>query len=387
MPKKSVLIIILFFSGFTIINFYISERYFCKSPVTESNINRNDEQNKQNKINNIAYGTLYCPLSKLSIVGFEKYQHNELTVKLSKPVSNKWKIFTDEETPYHVEGEYPKINLLPAIHTYKILPVSSDHASGFPLILKIRYTPQNADTPIPGNYYLESSSIPIAQFQQFPVDIWEDFDQNNQKDIKSVRKILDEEAKIDPDSDTITKIEQLALFLLNQLDDKRGTPSKEVYSVSPFQQYQMAKNGESKVWCRQFMNIYAFFANASGITTRRIEVVDRIDGVLLTGHSFAESYIKEIEQWVFVDLTSKKIFLTNSNGNFFNTLDLYYINLIGSYEGITARIYENGKLKNVPYSTVSSSEQEYFKKGVAFSYNGKNGQKMCTVIPSRMASF
>ena len=71
-------------------------------------------------------------------------------------------------------------------------------------------------------------------------------------------------------------------------------------------------------------------------------------------------------------------------GDFLNTLDLYYINLTKSYEGITARIYKNGNLIDVPYSNVSSSEQLYFKQAVAFSYFGKHGKTRCTVAPSVM---
>ena len=50
---------------------------------------------------------------------------------------------------------------------------------------------------------------------------------------RSVRRLIEEEAGVQPDDTTQEKIEKLGRFLLRRLDDKRGTPDASLKYASP----------------------------------------------------------------------------------------------------------------------------------------------------------
>jgi hypothetical protein len=309
------------------------------------------------------------------IIGFHTPKKDQLVIELSPspPDIVTWNVLVDGISSYEVAGKYPKINLLNRLHTYKIVEKNLK-TSQWNFTVKIDYVPRDlyakANNPTPDNYHIVSSTIPIGEYTKYPIDAFVD-NSFFEDDVIKVRKILKEEVNIQYNDSTKAKIEKLAVFLLNKLDDKRGIPLGKMDLFSPFTQYNYALSGKSRIWCSNFASIFSFFANNAGIPTRIISVSGRLDGVNISGHVFAESFIKEKEKWAFVDLTSKKLLLVNSRGDFLNTLDIFHLNQMKVIEGVNAFIFKDGKINLVPYSDVNFYEEYYFSKDATFVFHKK----------------
>lgn len=322
-----------------------------------------------------SYSELYYPQEMRGIIGFHIPKRDQVVIELSPPPADTgtWKIITDGISSYEVVGKYPKINLLNRLHTYKIVEKNSN-TSQWSFTVKIDYAPRElyakANNPTPDNYHIVYSTIPIGEYTKYPIHAFAD-NSSFEDDAIKVRQILKEKVNIQHNDSTKVKIEKLGIFLLNKLDDKRGIPSGEMDLSSPFTQYQYALSGKSGIWCSNFAAIYPFFANNAGIPTRVVSVGGRVDGVNISGHAFAESFIKETGQWAFVDLTSKKLFVTNSRGDFLNTLDIFHLNQMKVFGGVNASIFKDGKVSLVPYSDVNSSEEYYFSRDATFIFSKK----------------
>lgn len=328
------------------------------------------------------YPEIYYPETIPRITGFEIINKNQISIKLSEGKNNNWKIVPDEGQPYNIEGSSPIIKLLNRIHIYKIVSLTEQPPSNF--TLKIDYCPKEvyseAQNSTPDSYHVVYASIPIGRFIQYPIEAFlPNMNTYSEEELRKTSLILEKDVRINLYRDTQTKLEHLGRYLLKQLDDKRGIPSDNMESASPFQQYQNSLKNKSGIWCTNFAKIYTFFANVAGIPTRLVKVNGSIDGVNLSNHLFSESFIQEKQQWAFVDLTSRKLFVSNKHGDFLNAIDLFYINRAKAFEGLNAMVFKNNDISLVPYSTVSSSEQYYFNKDATFVYRKRS--MMDSIIP------
>lgn len=316
------------------------------------------------------YNTLYVPAEAPTVVGFSKPQRGELVVKLSAPSSQEWEITPDEGDTYTVTGDYPTLTLLDRLHAYRILP-SNLESTTFPVILQVDYVTSEfyaaAGRALPDQYLLVHSNVPVGRFKRYPIDHFTAYAFGSQE-IDAAQSILSDEAGIDPTQQTSAKIEQLVSFLLGRLKDHLGTPTDEMNTLSPLQQYYHALDGESPVWCTNLAQIYVFFATVAEIPTRFVSVSGHLDGIGLSGHAFAESYISEKGQWTYVDLTSNTAYVTDSQGNYMNTLDLFYRIRAGSYEGLTAAVFKDNEIVAVPYADANDTDVYYFSPDATFKF-------------------
>jgi hypothetical protein len=140
--------------------------------------------------------------------------------------------------------------------------------------------------------------------------------------------------------------------------------------MTPLQQYLGALKGEVKLWCHNNAEIYVFFANAIGIPTRKVSVGGEFDACSLSGHAFAESYIKEQNRWAYVDVTSANILVRNTEGLYLNTLDLFYLTLLGAYpENFKISFVDHGNLHEQSYvGDLTYHEKYYFRRDAAFNF-------------------
>ncbi len=316
------------------------------------------------------YNTLYVPAEAPTVVGFSKPQRGELVVELSTLSSQEWEITPDEGDTYTVTGDYPTIRLLDRLHTYRILPRNSDSTT-FPIILQVDYCSSEVYTAAgrtsPDNYHVVHSNLPVGRFKRYPIDHFTAYTFDSQE-IDAAQSILSDEAGMDLTQGTSAKIEQLVTFLLHNLSDRLGVPTDEMNTLSPLQEYYHALDGKSPVWCSNLADIYLFFATIAGIPTRLVDVGGELDGVVLSGHGFAESYISEKGQWAYVDLTSNTAYVTDSQGSFMNTLDLFYRIRAGSYEGLTAAVFKDDEITSVPYADANETNVYYFSSDATFKF-------------------
>jgi hypothetical protein len=89
--------------------------------------------------------------------------------------------------------------------------------------------------------------------------------------------------------------------------------------------------------------------------------------VLFGGHSFNEVFSKELNKWVFVDLTSKAIFVTSASGEYLNTIDLYHSHLLNS-DSLRILTVEHDTLKYASYNAVKPFYNDYFSRNTGFMF-------------------
>jgi hypothetical protein len=318
--------------------------------------------------------SLYIPAELPAIIGFAMPCRGELQIKLSSHFCERWTIMSDISLPYSCESLNPSLTLLEGRHNYNISATTI--GSEFSFSINIDYQPrenyaqfQNSN---PDNYHIISSSIPIGDFDRYPLfSFWGDLDEYEPAEIEQARHIL-ACIPLDFTASTQSQIEEIGSFLIKQLQDREGIPTDFVAAASPWQQYNEIVTGRSKIWCGNYAAIYTFFARVAGIPTRMVGVGGVMDQVKLSGHMFAESYIKESGSWSFVDLTSKKLSVAD-NRSLLNTLNIFHATLNRRYGSLKARVYVDGKIITIPFSAVSASEEYYFNKDATFIFFRSGG--------------
>jgi hypothetical protein len=121
--------------------------------------------------------------------------------------------------------------------------------------------------------------------------------------------------------------------------------------MNPYLLYQEMVAGTGKGWCTQHAQLYVFFANRAGIPTRLL-LGARTEGnsIFFTGHTWAESYIKEQQRWAFVDLSHAIINVTDKKGMVFNTVELMHLNQHDAFDSAFARIYKDWEYQILPFA-------------------------------------
>jgi len=61
--------------------------------------------------------------------------------------------------------------------------------------------------------------------------------------------------------------------------------------------------------------------------------------IVYTGHSWAESWVKEQNRWAFVDEDQSIIAVRDRKGTLLNTADILHLCEHDAFDGVTARVY------------------------------------------------
>lgn len=322
---------------------------------------------------------LYFPSENPAITGFQFPARGDLVLEISPTpaADSSWTIIADDGSPYTTTGMYPKISLLKKEHSYTIRQNGrQDLISPVVCTVRIDYFPrelyEDYNDSLDDSYRVISSTIPVGNYQRYPLD---DFVDNAypRDDVLEAKRIIAEEIGITSADTTKAKIEKIGLFVLSRLDDKRGIPAKGL-SQEAMDEYKCALDGTSRIWCVQFSRIYALFANVAGISTRFVSLGGRVDGVALSAHAFTESFISETGQWVYVDLFSRILFVSNSHGKLLNTLDLFMLQQAGVEEGLSATVFKDDRIRRVPYAEVVDDIAYYFNRDATFIFSRKKFQ-------------
>ncbi len=169
--------------------------------------------------------------------------------------------------------------------------------------------------------------------------------------------------KNEPDS---IKVKKIAAYLLKNLNDCRGIPIDTMSLVSPLNQFNFAIAKKSNIWCGNFAAIFSYFANSAGVLTRAIDLSSSTDSVTIVHHSFNEVFIKEINQWVLVDLTSNTLFVKSQQGNFLTALDFYQTHLTN--QQLFTISYQNDSITVLDYQKTKPFYEEYFNPNTSFVF-------------------
>lgn len=135
------------------------------------------------------------------------------------------------------------------------------------------------------------------------------------------------------DNDSIfTKIIKIGSWLRRSFNKcEIGKPTASFDKLPVLQQFQAASRAESPIWCGTFGSQFLFFCYANDIPVRYVESKAGPDN-----HVVNETFIPELNQWVFTDLTNNVLFCKGGNGKILNTVDLLYLNAKNDRSAITA---------------------------------------------------
>ncbi len=305
---------------------------------------------------------LYIPAETLRIAGFRIRGRNELEIRLLPPPADtgSWTVTDDRGHTRNCRGRYPQLLLLEKEHTYTVAGNATAPVLFF--TIRVDYYPRELyarqNSAIGDTWRIVSASLPVGDYGRYRVSDFAD-PRVAATERQEVLRLLHEEAGIRATDSSREKIKKISTFLLTRLDGQRGIPAADLDRSSPLASYRCAVKGTSAIWCAQFAEIYALFANLAGVPTRLVSVSGRMDGVVLGAHGFTESYLRETGEWVYVDLFTRVVLVENDRGRLLNGVDLLLLPRSGSGRGITATVFRDRRLQRRPWPEVAPAVSAY----------------------------
>jgi hypothetical protein len=218
-----------------------------------------------------------------------------------------------------------------------------------------------------------------------PLAYWTDRYQVRSPDERAkLEAIVREGIHYRPGAEILEKVEAVGRFLIDALERQHGVHTTNFEGMTALQIYEGVRDGKITIECGGIAIIYTLFANFVGIPTRIADSYGVLDGVVISGHVFAESYIPERRHWAFVDLTSRKLYVTRPDGKPMNTVEVLFANRLSSFSDLTARVYREGKLEYHPYAIEHATEDYYFDPNAQYAF-GNLGEIFGS--PSPFAGF
>lgn len=315
------------------------------------------------------YNQLYTVAENLQISRFTYNGIDSITLYLNKNEANTaWEITIDSTNSFTNKGN-PQFQLIEGKHKYHLKNKKDTTVS---ILLGLNFvtekTYEKSGRKRNSDVELLYSSLAFENTAVQSKEFWKQTSAlTTEQEIKNVSSILRNEVKLQHKDSTIQKIKKISAYILSKLQYKHGTPADTMDKLSPQQKFDFALRNRSKVWCGDFADIFALYANTAGITTRLVCTEGDANGILKSGHSFNECYVPEIQQWVFIDLTSATLLVQNSQGIYLNAIDFYNAHLLQSSD-LTVTKFENDSLFQTPYRTEKSFYNDYFNKGTYFVF-------------------
>lgn len=211
----------------------------------------------------------------------------------------------------------------------------------------------------------ESGGAPRAYGgERYPLREWCGADLDP-RELEAARALIGDAV---PDSLPVReRMVELGAYLLERLDDKRGTPSSRMQAASPLETYRLAIAGESGIWCSNFAVVYYLFANACGISTRRVALMEQENSGYHSRHALCESYVPEQGRWACVDLNSRLLMVMDGQQLVLNTIDLADAGRIGFHD-MRAVVYTGGSTIETEYVRVADRLGHYLGAGTLLVY-------------------
>jgi hypothetical protein len=134
-------------------------------------------------------------------------------------------------------------------------------------------------------------------------------------------------------------------------------------TLSPLDQYQRAIEGKDKVWCFNIASIYTGLATAADIPTRLVGLGGEVNGIKVSGHAAAESYLSSEQSWGLVDLTSYFFLPRNPQGTLLNSADVIaaVVNKGFLADGFRTTSLQGNKMTERPLRNFSEALYRYYE--------------------------
>jgi hypothetical protein len=189
---------------------------------------------------------------------------------------------------------------------------------------------------------------------------------------------------VDQDRTDLENAVSLARVLVDSLEEHRGTPSDKMDELPPFEQYQRAVAGADQVWCGNIADIFINACSALGIRARSIQMGHPIGTPdqetndyrmwLAEGHRTTEVFCRNLNRWVWIDLTFRIMNASLGDEAPANTAEFHrYMNEPALFESLRITLYDprtqSDKSELVSESKKRRSLQNYFKRDQRFQYS------------------
>jgi len=293
-----------------------------------------------------SYATLYYPLDVPTIREWKLLERNRIQLNLS--CTNEiaeWKVLTDGRKEQIATGMKPSFRIdttLAALHVYRLIPVG--HPNMLPIEISIQFYGEEFYGSLGmkhNDVYIVRSNVPCGEFEQFSVNYWvDDYRYVGKVALAAADRILHAELGIRDMDPTMIRMEKLFPYLRKKLKGSAGVPRDDERWMDPYRLFGEMASGTGKGWCTQNAQLWVFWANRAGIPTRFVYGArTQDDRIVYTGHSWAESYIREQHRWAFVDLSQGELFVTNRVGQVLNTAELFHMNQLNAFDNTFVKIY------------------------------------------------
>ncbi|MBS0622161.1 MAG: hypothetical protein JSR80_04295 [Verrucomicrobia bacterium] len=169
-------------------------------------------------------------------------------------------------------------------------------------------------------------------------------------------------------SSTLQNIESLTAYLLGEMPFYMGVGEVKTTSLSGLQVLEALLHGRVTFGGDALALAYVAAANALGIPSRIVAIGSTETAASHPAHFFAESYVKEHDTWAFVDLSSRKAYVTTPQGRPLNTVELSKSLEKGDADQLVVALYQGGKMIHTPYAPYSDPEKRRFSEIFVLCY-------------------
>ncbi len=143
--------------------------------------------------------------------------------------------------------------------------------------------------------------------------------------------------------------------LMRRFEQKELNPSKN-YTGKVFTRVLESRDAGIHIDCGRFTDFISVFMHAEGIPFRRIDA-HYIPDTAIGAHSFQEVYIKEKDQWAYVDLTNDKILMQHNTGDYVTVQDVY--ERVGKKDFSDIGIFSYSKRNTIPIAWKDNIVEEH----------------------------
>ncbi|MFK7897283.1 MAG: hypothetical protein AB8G23_15695 [Myxococcota bacterium] len=238
-------------------------------------------------------------------------ESGRLTLEMANLDGLQWSISStgpdkgERAGPFRIEGAQPVLVLKPGEQHFQI----SNLERGLTFRLHTQWVPGSPPVIVPTPIRIGTASpFSAADFVMRMED-------ESPADLEAAQRLL-ADFSVDDTADELEKIGRLSAAIEAALNSHRGVPTKRMKSLNGIEQFAEATSGRSKIYCANHAEIYAFLANAAGLPTRIADVTGTNGDVSLGAHTFNETYIAALNQWIYVDLQAKTAGIRDPNGHY-----------------------------------------------------------------------
>ena len=276
-----------------------------------------------------------------------------------------WEILRDDKVIETVPGNAPVITLSRPFFTGEPDTLLTDFKQEFTLRpLPAGLSPDITFrlTPIAKEFYRDrgmdwptdlcqvSSSVPAGSFTRHAVSEWvDDYRYLGQARLAEADRMIREEIGIQDGDEDLTRMAKIIHFMRARLVDAGGVPKNDIRWFDPLRIFEEMCAGTGKGWCTQNAQIFVFFANRAGVPTRFVYCgTVQSNQLIYDGHSWAESYLRAQNRWVYTDPVKAIVGVFDRHGHALNTADVFQLCQYQAFEGTTARVFKNWLWKDLP---------------------------------------